>query len=173
MIISKTSLRVSFVGGGTDIEWFYRKEPGAVVSTTIDKYIYITVNKKFDDRVRASYSETEIVGDANDLKHELIRECLKLVGIRKGIEITSIADVPSEGTGLGSSSSYTVGVLNALYAHKGIDAPSDGLAKDACQVEIEILGKPIGKQDQYIAVNGGLQYMQFQQYFWQGPPLKL
>lgn len=161
MIVSRTPLRVSFVGGGTDIGWYYEKGEGAVVSTTIDKYIYITVNKKFDGKLRVSYSKTEMVDDVSDLRHDLVRECLKLVGVNKGIEITSISDVPSEGTGLGSSSSYTVGVLNGLYGHRGKDVSSERLAKEACKIEIEILGKPIGKQDQYIAAYGGLQYIQF------------
>lgn len=161
MIISRTPLRTSFAGGGTDIGWFYQKEPGAVVSTSINKYIYITVNKKFDNKIRASYSKTEIVDRVEDLKHELIRESLKTVGIDGGIEITSISDIPSKGTGLGSSSSYTVGVLNALYAYKGKYAPVEQLAKEACEIEIDIVGKPIGKQDQYIAAYGGLQYIQF------------
>lgn len=161
MIISRTPLRTSFVGGGTDIGWFYKKEPGAVVSSAINKYIYITVTKKFDGKIRASYSKTEIVDKVEDLKHELIRESLKIVGIDGGIEITSISDIPSRGTGLGSSSSYTVGLLNALHAYKGKYAPAERLAQEACQIEIDIVGKPIGKQDQYIAAYGGLQHIQF------------
>src|SRR5262249_51169185 len=112
VIITRTPLRVSFAGGGTDLRAFYGRERGAVLSTAIDKYIYITVNRKFDDRIRASYSVTEMVDRASELRHELIREALRLVGIQGGIEITSISDVPSQGTGLGSSSSYTVGLLN-------------------------------------------------------------
>lgn len=161
MIISRTPLRVSFCGGGTDLPAFYETESGAVVSTAIDKYIYINVNKKFDSMVRASYSQTEIVPTANDLKHELIRESLKLVGISGGVEITSISDIPASGTGLGSSSSYTVGLLNALYAYTSRRAGAERLADEACRIEIEILGKPIGKQDQYAAAFGGLQYIQF------------
>lgn len=161
MIISRTPLRISFVGGGTDIGWFYKKEPGAVVSTAINKYIYITVNRKFDRKIRASYSKTEIVDRVEDLEHELIRESLKVVGIDGGVEITSISDIPSRGTGLGSSSSYTVGALNALYAFKGVHASAERLAREACQIEIDIIGKPIGKQDQYIAAYGGLQHIQF------------
>jgi D-glycero-alpha-D-manno-heptose-7-phosphate kinase len=161
MIISRTPLRISFVGGGTDIDWFYQKEPGAVVSTAINKYIYITVNKKFDSKIRASYSKTEIVDKVKDLKHELIRESLRLVGIDGGIEITSISDIPSRGTGLGSSSTYTVGLLNALHAFKGEYASAEQLASEACRIEIEILGKLIGKQDQYLTAYGGFQYLQF------------
>src|SRR6185312_12268655 len=114
MIISRTPLRISFAGGGSDLPSFYQNEPGAVVSTAIDRYIYINVNRKFDDQIRASYSMTEIVESLDELKHEIIREGLRLVGVRNGIEITSISDVPSMGTGLGSSSTYTVGLLNAL-----------------------------------------------------------
>lgn len=161
MIITRTPLRISFAGGGTDLSAFYSRERGAVLSTAIDKYIYITVNRKFDNKVRASYSVTEMVDRASDLKHELIREALKVVGVEGGIEITSISDVPSRGTGLGSSSSYTVGLLNALYAFTGRLTNAERLAAEACRIEIEICGKPIGKQDQYIAAYGGLQFIQF------------
>jgi D-glycero-alpha-D-manno-heptose-7-phosphate kinase len=161
VIITRTPLRISLAGGGTDLRAFYGRERGAVVSATIDKYIYITVNRKFDDRVRASYSVTEIVDRASELRHELIREALRLVGIEGGIEITSISDVPSQGTGLGSSSSYTVGLLNALYAFTGRLVSAEQLAAEACRIEIEICGKPIGKQDQYSAAYGGLQFIEF------------
>ena len=161
MIISRAPLRISFVGGGSDLAAYYRHEPGAVVSTTINKYIYITVNKKFDHKIRASYSITEIVDSVEELKHELFRETLKLVGLDGGIEITSISDIPSKGTGLGSSSSYTVGLLKAVYAYTGRHVGAERLAREACQIEIERCGKPIGKQDQYIAAYGGLQYIQF------------
>ena len=161
MIISRTPLRISFVGGGSDLPAYYEKEPGAVVSTAINKYIYINVNTKFDHQIRASYSVTEIVDHIDDLQHELIRESMKLTGIDRGIEVTSISDVPSLGTGMGSSSTYTVGLLNALYAYSGRHAGAERLASEACTVEIDRCGKPIGKQDQYIAAYGGLQYIQF------------
>ena len=161
MIISRTPLRISFAGGGSDLPAYYHKETGAVLSTSINKYIYITVNKKFDNMIRASYSITEIVDQVEDLRHELIREALHLVAPPNGIEITSISDIPSQGTGLGSSSTYTVGLLNALYAHIGRHAGAEQLAQEACFIEIERCGKPIGKQDQYIAAYGGLQYIQF------------
>ena len=151
MIISRTPLRISFVGGGSDLPAFYQQKAGAVVSTAINKYIYITVNPKFDDKIRASYSRTEIVDHVDELKHELIRAALKMVRIEKGIEITSISDIPSRGTGLGSSSTYTVGLLNALYAYRNYFAGAERLAREACIIEIERCGKPIGKQDQYIA----------------------
>lgn len=163
MIISRTPLRISFVGGGSDLRAYYISKPGSVVSTAINKYIYITVNKKFDNHIRASYSKTEIVSKVDDLEHEYIRECLKHVGIKGGIEITSISDIPSEGTGLGSSCSFIVGLLNALYAYKGQHVTPERLAREACEIEIDILKKPIGKQDQYIAAYGGLQFIRFNQ----------
>lgn len=161
MIISRTPLRVSFVGGGSDLPAFYRHEPGAVVSMAINKYIYINVNTKFDHQIRASYSITEIVESVDELKHQLIREALKLVGCDRGIEITSISDIPSQGTGLGSSSTYTVGLLNALYAYTGQLAGAERLGREASWIEIDQCGAPIGKQDQYIAAYGGLQFIQF------------
>lgn len=161
MIITRTPLRISFAGGGSDLPAFYEKERGAVVSTAIDKYIYITVNPKFDHKIRASYSVTEIVDTVDEVRHELIREGLRLLGIEQGIEITSISDIPSQGTGLGSSSSYTVGLLNALYAYLGHMAGAERLAREACYIEIDRCGQAIGKQDQYIAAYGGLQYIRF------------
>jgi len=161
MIISRTPLRLSFLGGGTDLAAFYELEGGAVLSTTIDKYIFATVNKKFDDHIRISYSKTEIVEHIDQVKHELIREAMKLTGVDGGIEITTIADIPSQGTGLGSSSTFTVGILNALYAYKGQHVSAEILAEQACSIEIGIVGSPIGKQDQYIASYGGLQFIQF------------
>lgn len=161
MIISRTPLRISFLGGGSDLPAFYRQEPGAVLSTAINKYIYITVNPKFDHMIRASYSVTEIVNTPEELRHELIRSTLLMLGIKGGIEITSISDVPSQGTGLGSSSTYTVGLLNALHASLGQYAGAERLAKEACETELEMCGKPIGKQDQYIAAFGGLQHIRF------------
>ena len=161
MIISRTPLRVSFSGGGTDLKAYYKYGKGAVTSTAINKYIYITVNKRFDDTIRVGYSKTEIVNDVSKIQHDLVRECMKFTGIEKGIEITSIADVPLRGTGLGSSSSFTVGLLNALYAFKGEFKSAERLAKEACKIEIDIVKEPIGKQDQYIVAYGGLQHIQF------------
>ncbi|MBL7147271.1 MAG: GHMP kinase [Nanoarchaeota archaeon] len=161
MIISKTPLRVSFTGGGTDLKAFYGQEFGAVTSTAIDKYIYVTVNKRFEKGFRISYSQTEIVNRLEDIKHELVREACRLVGIEGGIEVTTIADIPSKGTGLGSSSTVTVGLLNALYAFQGQHKSAEELAKEACKIEIDILKKPIGKQDQYIAAYGGFQHIRF------------
>jgi D-glycero-alpha-D-manno-heptose-7-phosphate kinase len=168
VIISRTPIRISFLGGGSDLPAFYRREQGAVLSTTINKYIYITVNAGSDGLVRAAYfaardgaSGTENVEDINSIKHDLIRECLKVTDVRGGIEITSSADVCSLGSGLGSSSAYTVGLLNALHVHKGQMAGAEQLAREACEVEIERCAKPIGKQDQYIAAAGGLQRIHF------------
>lgn len=160
MIITRTPLRVSFTGGGTDMADYYRINGGAVVSMAINKYIYITVNKKFDNAIRVSYSSTEIVDDVRELHHDLVREALHLAGITGGIEVTSIADIPS-GTGLGSSSSFTVGVLNALFTYTGNRLSARELAELACKVEIDILGHPIGKQDQYAAAYGGINYFRF------------
>ena len=160
MIITRTPLRVSFTGGGTDMADYYRISGGAVVSMAIDKYIYITVNKKFDNEIRVSYSNTEIVKEVGELHHELVREALRLAGISGGIEVTSIADIPA-GTGLGSSSSFTVGVLNALFTYAGQRLSSAELAELACKIEIDILGHPIGKQDQYAAAYGGINYFRF------------
>ncbi len=160
MIISRTPFRVSFAGGGTDLRAFYQDDFGAVISTAIDKYMYIQVNKRFDHTIRVSYSKTEIVEEVDMLRHPIVREALKLVGLTRGIEIISSADVPS-GTGVGSSSSFTVGLLNALYAYQGRHIGAETLASQACHIEIELLEEPIGKQDQYIAAYGGLEYIRF------------
>ena len=161
MIISKTPMRMSFVGGGSDLASFYRRHGGAVVSTAIDKYMYITVNRKFDSGIRASYALTEEVEAAHQIKHPLIRAGLTTVGIDGGIEIASMADIPSKGTGLGSSSSFTVGLLHALYGFKHQYVSNEQLAAQSCHIEIEICGDPIGKQDQYAAAYGGLNYIRF------------
>ena len=163
MIISRTPLRISLMGGGSDLPAFYRTEPGVVVSTTIDKYVYITVNRAFDHNIRAAYSKTEIVDHVDKVAHPLIREAMKHTGVLQGVEVTSIADVPSHGTGLGSSSAYLVGLLNALWAYQGIHASARRLAREACHIELDVLGEPIGKQDQTIAAYGGLQQIRFNQ----------
>ncbi|WP_276353604.1 hypothetical protein [Cohnella caldifontis] len=161
MIISKTPLRISFVGGGTDLEAFYGKHGGAVVSTAIDKYIYVIIKKRFDRKIRVAYTRTEIVDSVDEIEHDLVREALRLTGITHGVEIVTLADIPSEGTGLGSSSSLTVGLLNAFYTFQGLSVGVHELAEQACHIEIDILGKPIGKQDQFIAAYGGIRYFQF------------
>ena len=163
MIISRTPLRASFCGGGTDIDSFSKSEEigGKVVSLAIDKYIHVLVNKRFDERVRVSYSSLELVDDFEDLKHELVREAMRLTGVTSGVEITTIADIPSRGTGLGSSSTVTVGLLNALHKFAGRDASPAQLAEEACLIEIDILGQPIGRQDQYAAAFGGINAIYF------------
>lgn len=163
MIMTRTPLRITFVGGGTDIGGYYRDHgPGAVISAAVNKYIHIVVNKKFDDKIRVSYSKTEIVDSVDELQHPTVREALKLVGIRGGVEIVSISDIPSGGTGLGSSSSFLVGLLNALHAWNGELVSAKQLAEEAVGIEVDTLGEPIGKQDQYIAAYGGIKYMKFE-----------
>ena len=161
MIITRTPLRISFAGGGTDFKDFYDKDYGAVVSTAIDKYIYVVVKERFDDKIRIGYSLTEMVDNVDEIHHELAREAMRMVGVERGIEIATMADIPSEGAGLGSSSTVTVGLLHALYAHRGDIVPAEVLARQACDIEIGVLGKPIGRQDQYIAAYGGLRYFRF------------
>ena len=161
MIISRTPLRVSFVGGGTDLPAFYEEHGGAVVSAAIDKWIHVIVSPRFEGDVRVSYSQTEIVASAASVEHELVREAMRLTGVLRGVEIITLADVPSRGTGLGSSSAVPVGLLNALYAFQGIYKSPLELAEQAAHIEIDVIGKPIGKQDQYAAAAGGLQFIEF------------
>jgi D-glycero-alpha-D-manno-heptose-7-phosphate kinase len=155
-------MRMSFVGGGSDLPAYYREEIGAVLSTSIDRYMYICVNKKFDGRVRLSYTKTEDVHSRHEIEHPLVREALDIIGIDGGIEIASMADIPSKGSGLGSSSTYTVGLLNALSAYRNRFISKDSLARLACEIEIDRCGEPIGKQDQYAAAYGGLNLIRFQ-----------
>ena len=161
MILSKTPLRMSYVGGGSDLPSFYREEVGAVLSTSIDKYIYIAVNRKFDGKIRLSYSKTEEVDEVSEIEHPLVREALGMLSISGGIEIASMADIPSCGSGLGSSSSFTVALLNALYAFKNQYVSKETLAKQSCEIEIDRCREPIGKQDQYAAAYGGLNLIRF------------
>jgi D-glycero-alpha-D-manno-heptose-7-phosphate kinase len=160
VITSRTPFRVSLVGGGSDLRQYYHARPGSVVAMAINRYMYVTVNKRFDSSIRVSYTKTEIVRRVDDLEHDLIREAMKVVGIAGGVEVTTIADLPA-GIGLASSSTVTVGVLNALYAFQGRHVSAEELARQACDIEIEVLGKPIGKQDQYIAAYGGFQHVRF------------
>jgi D-glycero-alpha-D-manno-heptose-7-phosphate kinase len=162
MIITQTPLRVSFAGGGSDLPSFYRRFGGAVVSTTIDKYVYINVNKKFDDGIRIAYSRTEEVGSVDEIDHRIVKASLRKLGISGGIEITSIADIPSSGTGLGSSSAFTVGLLLALHAFESRYISAGNLAQEACNVEIDLCGNRIGKQDQYASAYGGLNFIRFE-----------
>lgn len=158
MIITSTPLRVSFLGGNTDFPEYYLNYGGLVLTTTIDKYIYCIVKeRKFDNKIIVNYSVKEEVERVEDLKHELVREALKLVGIKGGIEISFLADIPTQGTGLGSSSAVTVGVLNALHTFKGENIGAEELAWQAVKIEIDILKKPIGIQDQHAVSVGGLR----------------
>lgn len=164
MIITRTPLRISFAGGGTDLPTFYRAYGGgAVTSAAIDKYIHVLVNEKFDKSIRVAYSRTENVERLEDLQHGLVREAMKVAGVHEALEIHTIADIPSEGTGLGSSSTLTVGLLNALYAHRGVLKDPAELAQEACRIEIDHLHGTLGKQDQYIAAFGGVQYFDFRE----------
>ena len=160
MIITRTPFRVSFCGGGSDLAEFYEKHEGCVLSTSINKYMYISVHPYFEqNKVALKYSKTEIVDSLEKIEHKIFKSVLNQFNIT-GIEITSTADIPS-GTGLGSSSTFTVGLLNALYAYKGKYQSKNVIAENACDVEINKLGAPIGKQDQYAASFGGLNYIRF------------
>jgi len=161
MIISRTPLRMSFVGGGSDIPDFYREYGGAVISTAINKYVYVTLNRKFDNGIRIAYSKTEEVDCVAQIEHKLVRAAMNLLELSGGVEITTVADIPSRGTGLGSSSSFTVALLQALYAYKNIHVSGEKLGYDACTIEIAICGEPIGKQDQYAAALGGFNLIEF------------
>lgn len=167
MIISRTPFRVSFLGGGTDLPSFYEAEEGAVLSCTINKYMYITVNDRFDSSYRLSYSQTEIVDSVDQIQHKIFKSILgKYAHLARernggrGLELLSMADIPG-GTGLGSSSTFTVGLLHAMKAHVGMFQSAEQLAAEASRIEIDELKEPIGKQDQYAAAYGGLQYIRF------------
>jgi D-glycero-alpha-D-manno-heptose-7-phosphate kinase len=161
MVITQTPLRISFLGGNTDFPAYYKKYGGAVITTTIDKYIYCIVTKRFDDMIYINYSIKEKVKNVKDIKHKLVREAMQLVGVDKGIEITFLSDIPSEGSGLGSSSAVVIGVLNALHNYKGESVSNRQLAEEACQIEIDRLRKPIGVQDQYAIAFGGFNLIEF------------
>ena len=160
MIITKTPFRISFVGGGSDLPAFFEKQKGAVLSTSINKYMYISTHQYFEaDKIRCKYSQTETVGDVNELKHPILRTVLSDFNLN-GIEVSSIADIPG-GTGMGSSSSFTVGLLHNLNTYIGKEVSKEDLGSGACRIEIELLGEPIGKQDQYAAAYGGLNMIEF------------
>ena len=161
MIITRAPLRASFVGGGSDLPSYYNHAKGAVVSMAINKYIYVAINAKFDNAIRVSYSKTEIVNKPSELEHSIVKACLELLGIDGGIEVVTIADIPSHGTGLGSSSSFTCALLHGLHAYKGEYVSAEQLAEESCHIEIDCCGEPIGKQDQYIAAYGGLNFIEF------------
>lgn len=161
MIITQTPLRISFAGGGTDFKDFWQDHGGAVVSSAIDKYVNVIIKERFDDLIVLNYSKREIVESVEEIQHGLIRESMKKTGVEKGVEITTLADIPSEGSGLGSSSSVTVGLLHALYTYQGELVKAEQLAREACEIEIDLVGNPIGIQDQYIAAYGGLRAFEF------------
>jgi D-glycero-alpha-D-manno-heptose-7-phosphate kinase len=160
VIITRTPFRISFAGGGSDLPAFYSKEGGTVLTAAINKYMYLTVKERFGNTFRVSYSQTELCDHVEQIHHPIVRQCLDSIGIDRGLEIVSIADLPAQ-AGMGSSSSFTVGLLGALHALKGHVTSADQLAREACDIEINRLQEPIGKQDQYIAAYGGLQLIRF------------
>ena len=163
MIISRTPMRVSFAGGGSDLREYYKHGYGAVLSTAINKHIYITVNRRFHENIRVGYSQIEEAESVHEIKHNIVREAMKLTGVGKATDIYYMSDMlpAHEGSGLGASSSLAVGTLNALYAYTGEHVSAERLAQEACRIEIEILGHPIGKQDQYAAAYGGFNFIRF------------
>jgi D-glycero-alpha-D-manno-heptose-7-phosphate kinase len=162
MIITQTPLRIGLLGGGTDFPDYYREHGGRVLNCAIDKYIYVIVKERFDEDIYVNYSKKEIVSSVDDLEHELVREAMRMTCVTNGVEITTLADIPSSGgSGLGSSSAVTVGLLHALFAYRGRQVTAEELAERACTIEIDRCGKPIGKQDQYIAAFGGVRDIRF------------
>jgi D-glycero-alpha-D-manno-heptose-7-phosphate kinase len=161
VIVTQTPLRVGLVGGGTDLPGYYREHGGRVLNAAIDKYIYVIVKQRFDDDIYVNYSQKEIVSRVEDIQHELVREAMYMTGVRSGVEITTLADIPSAGSGLGSSSAVTVGLLHALFAYRGRQVTAQELAEFACTIEIDRCRKPIGKQDQYAAAYGGICDLRF------------
>ena len=160
MIMTGTPVRIPLGGGGTDLASYYSKYGGSLVAAAINKYIFVTVSKQFEDSIRIKYSRTEIVGKVEEIQHPIVREGLKLLGCGRALEITTIADVPAR-TGLGTSGSFTVGLLHALHSYKRESITRKALAEEACKIEIDILGEPIGKQDQYMAAFGGITCLTF------------
>jgi D-glycero-alpha-D-manno-heptose-7-phosphate kinase len=160
MIIVQTPFRISLFGGGTDFRDYYSAEGGCVLSSAINKYIFVIIKERFDEKLRIGYTRTEIVDTIDDVNHELIREALRKTGIQKGVEIITMGDIPA-GSGLGSSSAVTVGALQSMYCYTGECVSNEQLAREACEIEIDILGKPIGIQDQYICAMGGFRFFEF------------
>ena len=161
MIIARAPLRIGFVGGGTDMQSYYTKKPGAVLSTTINKYVYIFINESFDHRVRASYSVTELTDSFTEIEHPLIRNAAKMMGIVDGLEIVSVSDIPSSGSGLGSSSAFSVALIEGLSEYRKKRLSKETLAEMSCDLEIKYCGEPIGKQDQYASAFGGFNVFRF------------
>jgi len=162
MIITQAPLRISFLGGGTDFPDFFAAEPGCVLSATIDKFIFVILKRRFDRFIRVGYTRTERAEHVRAIEHDLVREAMRLTGVAPGIEIATMADIPSEGSGLGSSSAVTVALLHALWSYLGHLPSREQLAAAACAVEIDRLRRPIGVQDQYAAAYGGLRFMTFE-----------
>lgn len=161
MIIVQTPLRTSLFGGGTDFPGYYLEHGGCVLSSAIDKYIFVAIKQRFDNKLRVGWTHTELVDSVDEIHHELIREAFRLTGIERGVEIATMGDIPSQGSGLGSSSTVTVGALHAMYALKRELVMAERLASEACHIEIDVLKKPMGIQDQYIAAYGGLRFIEF------------
>ena len=163
MIITKPPLRITFAGGGSDMASYYGEHPGTCISATINKYVYVLVKKRFDDKIYLKYSDNEVVdvNKVDDIQHDFIRETLKFMSVDYGVEIINWADIPTKGTGLGSSSSFLVGLLLALHTLEGRHVSKKTLADQACYIEIEKCGKPIGIQDQYAAAFGGFNHLEF------------
>jgi D-glycero-alpha-D-manno-heptose-7-phosphate kinase len=160
MIVSRAPVRFSLGGGGTDLPSYSREHGGFVVAAAVDKFVNVCVARRFQDNIRLAYTESEIVDNVDQIRHRIFKAALKMTGIERGLELHSLADVPAN-TGLGSSSSFTVALLNGLHAFKREFVPAEQLAREACQLEIDILQEPIGKQDQYIAAYGGVSAMTF------------
>jgi D-glycero-alpha-D-manno-heptose-7-phosphate kinase len=160
VIITQTPYRVSFAGGGTDLPAFYEKEAGAVFSVAVNHHMYVTVSPRFERTTRIAYTRVEICETVDAIEHTIAREALRMTELGPHVEVTTVGDVPA-GTGMGSSSSLTVGLLNALYAYKGQVTSAKRLAEESCRIEIDILKKPIGRQDQYAAAYGGVNYIRF------------
>ena len=166
MIVSKTPLRMSFFGGGTDFKTYYENSRfgyGSVISTALDMYVYITVNRRFDDKIRVVYYGNELVDHVDEVKHDIVRNALQIAGIEKGVEVVYSADIPlsSAGVGLSSSSALAVGVMNALHAYKGERVTPEQLAREACEIEIDRIGQRIGIQDQFAVAYGGFRVYRF------------
>lgn len=162
MLITQTPLRVSFAGGGTDFDKYFREFGGEVIGSAIDKYIFVFVKERFDHQIIVSWRKFEAVEHVDEIQHELVREALKLGKINMGIEIITTVDIPSEGAGLGSSSTLTVGLINAFFTFQNQQCSVQQLADLACHIEIDRLIHPIGRQDQYLAAFGGIQHLHFQ-----------
>ena len=160
MIISRSPVRITLGGGGTDLPSYYSKYGGALIAAAIDKYTLVTAHTRFDDDIKLNYSRAEIVKNVEEIKHNIFREALRLLDINNGIELTSLSDMPSS-SGLGTSGSFTIALLNALHTYKKEFVSQKQLAEEACNIEMEILKEPIGKQDQYIAAFGGITYFEF------------